>query len=74
MKFLSVLSPLIILIKLQEAYKQKLAEFDSKIVEMEVRLRKKDESCMLMENEMRQRVQGLYLNVDQIFVRRQVFK
>lgn len=39
-----------------------LAERDSKIAEFDVHLRKKDERFAIMENELRQRVQGEQLN------------
>lgn len=42
----------------QEQVKQKLSDSDNKIAEYDVHLRKKDERCAIVENELRQRVQG----------------
>lgn len=38
--------------------KQVLAEHDNKNAEYDVHLRKKEERCVIVENELRQRVQG----------------
>lgn len=42
----------------QEHLKQILSEHDNKIAEFDVHLRKKEERCAILENELRQRVQG----------------
>jgi hypothetical protein len=49
-------------LSLQEKFQTLVAENEKKIADYDVHLRKKEERCSIVENELRQRVQGELFN------------